>query len=710
MRLGLEYTSGLPADRIRDVIHVEAERMGYSVEILESSQESTRLRTRFASFQSCLRAALLRLPTDVYWEVRSRGKEACLYCDSKITGAYLWMLTGSCVLFVACYSRGAKALFVDWERTSTLEVAVDGLLLAVSLVLIFVNYAMLLGGGMARLSRVFGRIRLEAIEAGSTLCEAGAGISPRQLCRITSYLAFCVLVLFKPVCGNLPGPGTLGRVPLSILVFLGLLISLVLVLVSALPLIARSPGFGLRLTPGLPGVLTSASVLLLLCAQIPWVAAEGHFAPDVVEAFTSARAYFNNAPNVAQPTKADGTPITRDEFSSVFGKSRVWGWTCWFGTVFLIVLAACIFLLAIEGVLQSYPYLYQMAKRPDCEWTQRATEGRTFMTKMRVTFGLTWFVLGLCLALAVARTVLTTSYCFVSAGSQGESAGLNAIEASVLFTSLALNVPSDSPLLSSVIWASWAIYLSVCWILLLSSATSLLIQRLRFAARVRAHAGSVSQCIVGLSDRIALMWRRRSSLPCPGLVLSHSAFPAATAQRIGFLTGRTAIELSTGCLGILQADELDAVLAHELAHCLARHCLVDDIARFLGRCTFVGDGFARMLQDSFGYEVQADRLAVDGFGIRPEALKRCLWKYRSVVAVKQIEWLSGLPMSSAGSPDNTDPAMVFDYRSLSRPRRLWLGLGIFLAQYLGKSYSGYWHPSVEHRISILDQIGQAPSP
>ena len=71
---------------------------------------------------------------------------------------------------------------------------------------------------------------------------------------------------------------------------------------------------------------------------------------------------------------------------------------------------------------------------------------------------------------------------------------------------------------------------------------------------------------------------------------------------------------------MLAPDELNALLAHELSHCIAKHCNIDNLLRFLGRCSFVGDGFARMMQDTFGYEVRADQLALEAFGVRPDAL------------------------------------------------------------------------------------------
>ena len=620
IRPGLEHITALPADRVLKIIRTEAFHMGYSVETLRWDHASTCLRTRFRSFRYCLRAVFLRLPTDVIWEVRSRDKETTVYCDSKITGTYFWVLVTSCIVFIACYLRGINAVFGDWETASTLEVSAGGLLVAASLMLVFVNYALVLGGGIESLSTIVGNIRREAITAGSSLSEAGHGNSPRHIARTISYLTLCAFVLLIPVFGDMLGSETPERFPPVLLAFLGMLIVIVLVLLSCLLSILRNPGFGLRIVPGLSGGITAISVLILLCAQMPWVTVDRNLDTDGVAALLTAQAYLNNTGSVREPLHTDGTPATREEVVRVFGKIRFLAWAYWFGTMFLIVLAAWFFLSAIYCVLKGYQYVYQLSKRPDCVWSQRATQGGSFMTKFRITFGLVWLLLAVCLVLAATRTALTTSQWFMAQDPQHGPSSLNAIQVSVFFASIALNVPLQSAFLLSAVRAFWAIYLSTCWLLVVTSAGSFIVQRYGIFSRARNQAEAVPNGISSVNNKIASMWVSQCSRPVPIVVLYNNAFPIARVQRIGFLTGRTAIELSTGCLNMLAPDELNALLAHELSHCIAKHCNIDNLLRFLGRCSFVGDGFARMMQDTFGYEVRADQLALEAFGVRPDAL------------------------------------------------------------------------------------------
>ena len=66
-------------------------------------------------------------------------------------------------------------------------------------------------------------------------------------------------------------------------------------------------------------------------------------------------------------------------------------------------------------------------------------------------------------------------------------------------------------------------------------------------------------------------------------------------------------------------------------------------------------------------------------------------------------------MSSADLSNGVKKAEVFNYRSLSLGHRLRLGLRLYIAQYLGTKYSGYWHPSVEFRLSMIGEGGLTSS-
>ena len=112
-----------------------------------------------------------------------------------------------------------------------------------------------------------------------------------------------------------------------------------------------------------------------------------------------------------------------------------------------------------------------------------------------------------------------------------------------------------------------------------------------------------------------------------------------------------------------------------------------------------------MLQDTFGYEERADRLAIEAFGIKPDALKRGLWKFHNRRTLQLLQ-LSGLSISDSDSEEQSEVIKAFSFEQLAFHKCLSLGLKLYLAQYLGTKHSGYWHPSVAHRIAlwIKDQI------
>jgi Zn-dependent protease with chaperone function len=160
----------------------------------------------------------------------------------------------------------------------------------------------------------------------------------------------------------------------------------------------------------------------------------------------------------------------------------------------------------------------------------------------------------------------------------------------------------------------------------------------------------------------------------------------ASAQRFGlWRTGRL-IALSPRALDRLERDELRALLAHELAHHLLGHCTIADVARWLGRLTFVGDGFARAVLDSFGFEIEADRLAVKVLGGQAGGLVRCLEKLAADRA----------PNAKRRPAEQT--AIGYSQIKAKAGRRLawWL----FWKQYTSGALHG-WHPSHATRLEAL---------
>ena len=162
------------------------------------------------------------------------------------------------------------------------------------------------------------------------------------------------------------------------------------------------------------------------------------------------------------------------------------------------------------------------------------------------------------------------------------------------------------------------------------------------------------------------------------------------------------IEVTEGAVAELAPDELEALLAHELAHLRCGHVLAYDLLRWVGRLAFLGDGFCRGLLDSFGWELRADREAALALGDRRQALIHCLWRIAAVnPAVPSLGGPEGLgidaPAESAGAGDPGDAVVPG-----------WSGLRIawrrFLRQYAFGSTLEYWHPSSDERVERIRRI------
>jgi Zn-dependent protease with chaperone function len=598
--------------------------------------------------------------------------------------------------------------FVDWETTPSTLLALNGLLLTISFALLFANYVFLLGGSIERLSTVIGRIRYEALERGSFLAETGRPVSTRHALRTISYMIFCAAVLLRPFLQQGISSFNLTAYPKEILVVFAVLIILILVLVFTLPLLLHYSGFGLRLIPGLAGVFTAISVFLLFTAQIPWLSVDKQLTGKDIAALEAARDYFQGHQNSREPIHADGTPATREEVMNVYSKIRLWAWVSWVGTFFLIVMGLCFFYGAIDCVLRGYPYLHQMLKRPECSWSEQAASGSLFRKTFRIIFCLVWLLIVVCLLWGATNLFYSTTYWFAHDRTFAESSTLNSLDVSFLFTCVAFGTDFQNSLVFSVVHFFWLIYIVVCWSLFVVSTTSFFVQRLTFARKVRAKTSSSTvNSTEELSGRINSLWLMHSSSVAPDCVVFDTPFPMARARSIGILFRRCVIEVTTGCLHSLKSDELDALLAHELAHYVAKHCMLDDTLRLFGRLTFFGDGFVRILEDTFGYELKADQLALELFDIRPDALKRCLLKLRSSKAAKHLMRLSGIAISSGSASKNREAGSLLLGQDLGYRGRIRLGLRLYFEQYVGIWHSGYWHPSLDFRIAILDQKNMA---
>jgi Zn-dependent protease with chaperone function len=295
-------------------------------------------------------------------------------------------------------------------------------------------------------------------------------------------------------------------------------------------------------------------------------------------------------------------------------------------------------------------------------------------------------------------------------GSIGEVEGvLGAVDVSILMTHIAFGTTLADTLPGLLVRGAWLVYLTFCWLVFVLSAGSFFVQEFRgrrAAGGVATHTGDLGE---RLRERIrVLCGRGAASLLETSVILVESSMPFAKARYTGLFRREKAVEVSTRWLQLLNEEEIDALLAHELAHHSLGHARKDQLLRLLGRLTFFGDGFTRILQDSFNYEIEADRCAVLVFRVKPRALISCLYYMRNIAGAETLRHLISYEGVSIGPLDaNETMSISQELASMRWTRRLKVAIHAYFQQYLGLKYSGYWHPSLERRIAMLEKLGKS---
>ena len=159
------------------------------------------------------------------------------------------------------------------------------------------------------------------------------------------------------------------------------------------------------------------------------------------------------------------------------------------------------------------------------------------------------------------------------------------------------------------------------------------------------------------------------------------------------------IVASEGALEDFDAEELKAMFAHELIHLRQGHCRTVVFLRWLGRLTFVGDGFALALQNSFGYELEADTLLLQESLASRKALERCFIKLEHA-----IHGWNGLHRLAQGTSRTSGGRQNFPTLPKDGPAlgHQWsLAWSIFRQQYFAAMRLHYWHPSFHERRAAI---------
>lgn len=166
-----------------------------------------------------------------------------------------------------------------------------------------------------------------------------------------------------------------------------------------------------------------------------------------------------------------------------------------------------------------------------------------------------------------------------------------------------------------------------------------------FSMRARVVAPEQAPQLHAIVDRLCAM----ADMPKPAVAIAETDMPNAFAT--GRTTNRSVVCVTTGLLRRLDAEELEGVLSHELAHVAHRDVLVMTVASFVGvlaglltRSWMWGGLFRRRGSDSNGAVAFLVLLAVSILVyVASFLMTRMLSRYRELSADRTGALLTGRP-------------------------------------------------------------------
>lgn len=487
-------------------------------------------------------------------------------------------------------------------------------------------------------------------------------------------------------------------------VALGVLIVLLVVLVALGALLAlaiRRRGPGERLTPALQGLVIALALDFVLAGQFsPWLL--GRSDAELWGPFFDAQRALRS--NVDPIVVADGRQIERSAVA--FAVTRA-------GLGFAVFLAPCLIMWAIAAALltmsvRSSDLIVSAASglraSQSSAYTRVAMAAPGFMRGFRAILIIVWAGMS-SLSVFGAGILLVTAVRSISA--EPPSAP-NAPIGPVIVVAYLLDAlrgcePGTSLTLSRSLWiGSAAMLLGLVGL----SVGQLLVQRRKIRALVvRATRSPLSPLQDMLGDD-AQRLAEIGSCRAPLILILETVAPQVTAVDCPNKVNRQLILISSSILARLTAQERYALLAHEFAHHIHGDCRANRRLHLLGRCTLVGDAFVGVLEDSFGYELRADRTAVSRFGAAPQALRNGLVKLRAASAVAVLEWAGcsgGLAALPDGTPSGRAPA------GLTKTPGMLARLRLAAFLFTSGNRLAYWHPALPERLAQLDRLQAQPN-
>jgi len=591
---------------------------------------------------------------------------------------------------------GSKEMFIG----------ILGMLLALGM--LFLNWRWCTAGGV-RIERLWADVHSELRRRGVRLDHRPQLSRPRIERTARRFLLFALVGYLVPglivVATSYEGG---GKTPVWPIVLVAMLLLIGGLLVVILFRGSRQVGFEPRLRATSPGLAGLLAVLFILAGQLPSRIATS-LPSDSWEVVFAVRDIVNRAPasdsvitfpsGKTAPASEVHRALSIVETMAAVGLGIVplcWG------------IAAICFLPTLRSLDVVIRHGERMAGSLDLATSRSAASGEGFLGRFRFLLVFLWIAATILVLLGIASLIEVGYYAAFEAPVGWTSGGRDVAGAAAHAAKLTLDLPVDS-LIAEVatrwVWSSWAL---IAILALSGSVGNWLVTRRRVRADLqRAYRETASTTAsVRLAELVAKL--TRTARIAPLLCVIDDSTPTAASYEFGLVGRQRFIAVTSRSLQVLADEELQALLAHELAHLEAGHCRNHRLLQILGRLTFVGDAFVGALEHSFGYELDADRLAVVNFGVDSAALRRCLLKVQAIMMAEQIS--RSLLTQGLAAVSTIEPRLEVDRRGLptrqrgrlSEAARLWLRL------FSGQLQISYWHPVIEERIRQLDSMSPVP--
>lgn len=623
----------------------------------ESKRRSGFVEVTARQRRSRWRVAWGHLPQRIDWRLEQRDGELRVCADFRLAPWYRRLLAGTavvivCMLVVGFFVGGRQAVL----RSFSANLLVSALVLAALLATGWFAPALGPLGGGRRAAFLWRHVRERIAARGGHLGPIRHSMTRRYVRAMYGLMAALLVLLLWWGLAGLVRAADAGGVLL--LLVLPMLISLTLLGCAAVA--AGRPGTEVRVAVLLPGMATSTVAVLFL--GLPLI------------------------PALLVTTGAPPRPAA--------------------ARLVLILLAAGGALvlglgtLAVTGASHFAPTLDRLRLQHRRGVDRQAVAGRAVLRVVRRAFVTLWLFLGLLLAgeMCCLSLALLTVQGLAADGMGTRLAGVW----KDLWVAAAGGVvgPEAVPWLAVL---PVAVAAAVGWLALGLSLGQLAAARWRLRRRLRRGCAAVGRNRQALRlERWLSQLGRRHALPGLHLAVREGAGEVdAQAHRVGVLRPRRYVEVSGVALQHLDADRLRAIVAHETGHHLAGHVTLFNRLRWLGRLTLMGDGFVQTLQHSFGYETEADRVAVTRLGVDRRTLAAALKLLQEVNAMRRLR--ARRPAGRDGLRAAAPPASGGAEREKAGWRGRWWR---FLEQYVDPVNHHYWHPDPDERIALLVRGGE----